>query len=124
MMTRGRTVVVDENVIQLVEAFKAYNIHVITPERGKTDKFIAENLAADRVLITRNSQDFFMYGAGLSIGIIGLEGLKFIDDNKTTKNQTVKIISMAIIKYKLWSKTNGFYLELKEDGKHKLQVFV
>ena len=124
MMTRGSSViVVDENLFQLVPALKAFNVHVITPTPGMSDKDIADKLLPNRIFITRNSPDFFMYAGPLSIGIISLEGLKFIDNELGTKNSTVKVISLAIIKYKLWSRKNGFYLELKEDGKHKFQTF-
>lgn len=121
MMARG-TVVVDENLTQIVPALKEANIHVIQPFSGLSDKQIAENLLVNRIFITRNTKDFLMYGAGLSIGIIGTEGLKFIDFNPDN-NETVQVISDAIIKYKIWSRHGGFYLELKDDGNHKFQKF-
>ena len=122
MMARG-AVVIDENLTQLAPGMKALNIHVITPKPGESDEDIADRLLVNRIFITRNTKDFLKYAPGLSIGIIGLEGIKFIDTNPTTKNKTIQIISDAIIQLQLWSKKNGFYLELKEDGKHNYQDF-
>ena len=123
MMARGM-IVVDENLLQLVTPLRSLNIHVVTPESGWNDKKIAETLLVNRIFVTCNSKDFVHYAAGLSIGIIGLEGLDFTDaEQDGSKNITVQIISKAIIKHKIWSKKNGFFLELKENGKHKFQEF-
>lgn len=121
MMARG-TLVVDENLFQLIPSIKAMNIHVIKPESGWSDQKIAEDLLVNRIFVTRNSKDFLSYAPGLSIIIIALEGLKFID-SAYENNSTVKIISDAIIKYRLWSRNGGCFLELREDGNHKFQKF-
>jgi hypothetical protein len=122
MMGRG-ALVVDENLVKLIPSLREINIHVSTPRSGMKDKEIAEELLFNRIFVTNNTKDFLKYAPGLSIGIISLEGLKFIDSDKTHNNKTVDVISKAIIKHKIWSRKNGFYLELKEDGKHKFQEF-
>lgn len=121
-MARG-ALVVDENVLQLVLALKACNIHISSPPAGWSDKQIANDILYNRIFVTRNSKDFIQYAPGLSIGIIGLEGLSFIDHEATETNKTVQVISEAIIHYRIWSRKSGFFLELKENGKHKFQSF-
>lgn len=123
MMSRG-SLVIDENLRELIPGLREMNIHLIIPEQGKSDKFIAENLCADRIFVTRNSKDFLKYAKGLSIGIVSLEGIKYIDpETDSDKNRTVNLISDALIKYKAWSRRHGFYLQLRDDGKHRFQSF-
>lgn len=119
MMARGK-VVVDENVTQIVDALRGMNILVSTPRCGTPDVQIITDYLFNQIFITRNTKDFLKYAPTFYIGLISLEGLDFIDPEKdAAKNITVGLISQAIIQYKLWSKKDGFLLELKENGKHK-----
>jgi hypothetical protein len=123
MMARG-LLVVDENLMQIVPALKELGIRVIVPRSGESDDFIATEILPSRTFVTRNVKDFLSYALGQSIGLISLEGLKFIDgETKASKNKTVQIISKAIIEYELWSKSDGFILELRDDGNHKFKEF-
>ncbi len=118
MMARG-LFVVDENLSQLVEPLKDIGIRIIVPKSGQTDEDIAKSLLPSRIFVTRNTKDFIKYIPGYSIGIISLEGLKFIDGEKQgSSNKTVQIISESIVKYELWSRADGFLLELRNDGNH------
>ena len=122
MMARG-LVVLDENLWQLLKGLKDTGIRVIIPESGKSDKFIAEQILPNRTFITRNTKDFLAYALGNEIGIISLEGLSFIDPTPNASNTTVQILSKAIIEFSLWSRSSGFLLELKDNGKHILKEF-
>ena len=123
MMTRSAVVVLEENLSQLADSLPAFSMHVIQPKKGMPDKEIADTLLVNHIFITNNTKDFLNYAPGLSIGVIGLEGIKFIDTDPTINNQTVKLIFQVIIQYKIWSKRNGFFLELRDDGKHQFQDF-
>jgi len=119
MMARGK-IVVDENVSQLVPALKGMNFYVSIPKSGTPDEEMLNDLLFGRIFVTRNTKDFLKYAPMFNIGIISLEGLDFIDDEKDpTKNRTTALISEAIMQYKLWSKNDGFLLELKKNEKHK-----
>lgn len=117
-MARG-TLVIDECVKELSSPLSLSNIHVIEPKLGEKDEEIIQRLLPNRILVTKNPDDFKSFASSFDIGIIDLSKLKFIDSNeKPAKNKTVKLISDAIIKYALWSKRHGFVLVLHDNGKH------
>ena len=121
MMARG-AVVLDENLSQLAEPMKSINIHVAMPPKGMSDGDIVSNILFSRIFITKNTKDFYDYIDTFQIGLISVEGLKFIDTEKDgRKNKTVKAIHRVIVDKKLWSKKHGFLLEMKDNGKHVLK---
>jgi hypothetical protein len=111
-MARG-TLVVDECVQELATPLKESNIHIIVPQPGETDEHIIERLLPNRMIVTKNPEDFKRYASSYDFGIIDVSKLKFIDPNPSpTKNKTVHAISDALIKFSLWSKRHGFILTL------------
>ncbi len=121
MMARG-AVVLDENLSQLAEPLRSINIHVVMPPKGMSDFDIISTILFSRIFITRNTQDFYEDIDTFQIGLISIEGLKFVDKEKDgRKNKTVKAIHRVIVDKKLWSKKHGFLLEMKENGKHVLK---
>jgi hypothetical protein len=123
MMARG-LLVVDESLSQLVAPLTELGIRVIEPLRGESDQDIAQRLLPGRIFLTRNIKDFARYAYGMEFGIISLDGLDFVDPQPDeSKNLTVKIILNALLTYELWSKRNGFILELKDDGNHVYKEF-
>lgn len=124
MMARGK-LVVDECVKQLLPALREMNFHVITAEPGTKDLWMIKNLLPNRIFVTNNTKDFLRFAPTYEIGIISLEGLDFIDgEENPSKNQTVRVISDALIFFDCWaqSKDCGFLLELKSDGKHTFKL--
>jgi hypothetical protein len=110
-MARG-TVVVDENVRELIQALKLSNLHVFTPPQGMKDEDLAPWVAG-RILITKNPKDFIEYAPVYDFGIIALDKLKFIDpspDNAT--NRTVRLINKALSQLNLFSRRTSFYCTL------------
>ena len=114
-MARG-TLVVDECVQELVPPLSASNIHVITPHTREKDEEIIERLLPNRILVTKNPDDFRRHASSYDFGIIDVSKLRFIDpDPSPTKNKTVRAISDAIIKHSLWSVRHGFILTRYDD---------
>lgn len=111
-MARG-TLVVDECAKILVVPLSAMNIHVLSPKAGEKDPEIIERLLPNRIIVTKNPDDFKRHASSYDIGIIDVSKLKFIDSNPSPSiNKTVQIISEAIIKFSLWSKRHGFIITL------------
>jgi hypothetical protein len=120
-MARG-TVVVDECCKELVKPLSESNIHVVEPHPKEKDEDIIRRLLPNRIIITKNPEDFKRHASSYDIGIIDISKLKFIDsDPSPTKNKTVQIISEAIIDFNLWSKRHGFIITLHENGKHMIR---
>ena len=114
-MARG-TLVVDECVPELVSPLSASNIHVVTPHTLEKDEEIIERLLPNRILVTKNPDDFRRHASSYDFGIIDVSKLRFIDpDPSPTKNKTVRAISDAIIKHSLWSVRHGFILTRYDD---------
>lgn len=112
-MARG-TVVVDENLNNLVPELSLRNIRVLTPKSGTPDPSIISALLSNRIFITNNSKDFLQSAAEHDTGIIATESLS----NKEPK-ALAALISSIISKYSLWSKRNAYVLYLKDDGRHE-----
>jgi hypothetical protein len=116
-MARG-TLVIDECVQELAKPLSASNIHIITTKPGEKDEQIIERLLPNRIIVTKNPDDFKGHASSYDIGIIDVSKLKFLDPNPSpTKNKTVQSISNAIIEFSLWSKRHGFIITLYDNKK-------
>lgn len=114
-MSRGK-VVIDENLEQLIPEMQNRNIVVITPHKGMQDEDIKSKILPGRLFITNNSIDFVKDATSYEYGIISTENIKFKDPKVLSK-----LISDAIIEFKLWSLVNSnrcFILYLKTNKKH------
>lgn len=117
-MARG-FLIVDENVSFLEKPLEEANFHVDTPDKGWEDPKIKKRLLGNRIIVTRNTKDFIDDAPVYDYGIIGLEGLPFIDSSPTyAQNATAKLISKVYREFKLHSERSGFILKLRPDGKH------
>jgi hypothetical protein len=114
-MSRGR-VVLDENLSTISLELQKRNIKVILPTPGTSDDKIKETLLVGRLFITNNSKDFINDASSYEFGIISTEKIKLKNPKKLAK-----MISDAIIKFKLWSQNDPFILTLHEDQKHQLK---
>ena len=113
------TLVVDENVSFLCPALKEAKFHVVSPQKGVQDHEIKRSLLVHRTLVTKNTKDFLSDAPVFDYGIIGLEGLAFIDADLTLeKNKTAQMISRAVSDFSLVSERSGYVLMLKPNGKH------
>ena len=112
------TLVVDENLRQLIQPLGALNIKVVSPPQGMSDEDIKSAILSHRIIVTKNAKDFIDDASIHEYGIIALEDLGFIDHTQDGTNTTARIVSKAIQKYSLWSKAHGFILILKPSGKH------
>ena len=116
------TIVVDENVAFLAAPLKHhFNFRTVVPKSGMEDEKIKNDLLGHRILITKNTSDFKADAPVYDYGIISLEKLPFIDPDQGDKNTTCKLISEAVSKHKLVSRSH-FVLTLKPDGKHQLTI--
>lgn len=114
-MARG-TLIVDECVQELAKPLQASNIRVLLPKPGEQDDQIIERLLPNRIIVTKNPNDFKRHASSYDIGIIDLSKLKFLDSNESpTKNRTVQKISDAIMDFSLWSKRHGFIITLHDN---------
>ena len=114
-MSRGK-VVLDEKLQDISNELRNRNIIVIMPMAGMKDEDIKEKMLAGRLFITNNSKDFVDDASSYEYGIVSTEKIKFKDPKKLAK-----MISDAIIKFKLWAQTEPFVLVLHEDGKHLMK---
>lgn len=111
--------VVDESVNQLAAPLAGANFRVKQPKAGMTDEQIKEDLLEHRVLVTRNTKDFLKDASRFEYGIIGLEGLPFIDESTAySQNTTAQMIADAWVEFSLNAERYGYVLMLKPDGKH------
>lgn len=114
-MARG-TLVIDENALELAQPLEKRNIHIITPEPGEKDEQILRRLLPNRIIVTKNPDDFKKHASSYDFGIIDISKLKFVDSSPSpTKNKTVQAISDALTQYSLWSKRHGFIITLYDD---------
>jgi hypothetical protein len=107
-MARG-ILVLDENLLSLKQALEEYNIRIIPVISGKSDQYIKEHSLPGRIFITNNAKDFKEDARSFEYGIISTENIKFKDPKSLAEK-----IHNEIIKNKLWSKTKGFILTLKD----------
>lgn len=119
-MARG-FIVLDENLLELENALKNCNMHVITPEAGMADKAIAKKLLGGRILITKNSKDFLTLAPIYDFGIIALENLKYIDPSKEDSNQTAALISDILSEASLWGRRHAFIVTVKNDKTYTIK---
>jgi len=114
-MSRG-TLVVDECVQELKNPLSGLNIRILSPRPGEKDPDIIERLLPNRIIVTKNPDDFKPHASSQDFGIIDVSKLKFLDPNPSpTLNKTVQAISKTITEYSLWSKRHGFIITLYDD---------
>lgn len=114
-MARG-TLVVDGCANMLSEALKAANIHVVSPMPGEKDDAIIQRLLPNRIIVTKNPDDFRGFASSYDIGIIDVSKLKFLDSSPSPiENKTVRLISEVVIGYSLWGKRHGFIITLYDN---------
>jgi hypothetical protein len=119
---KGRKIwlLVDENLSVLVPAFKDAGFRVLTPPQGMLDDDVKE-MAEGTLIITKNSKDFIDDAVSFDYDVVGVEGIKFIDTEKSKKNQTTRKIVSAIAKSRIWNLIGYYFLEVKDNGTFNLK---
>jgi translation initiation factor 2B subunit (eIF-2B alpha/beta/delta family) len=117
------TIILDENVHQLYDALKLCNYRVIKLTKGISDSDMAD-IADGCAILTKNVDDFIDNAYRCDYDIISVKSVKFIDDDKTLNNDTVKKIKKAIRDSGFCSMKGTFLLDIRDDGSHQLtQIF-
>lgn len=120
-LARG-VVVLDKGLMGLEPALREANILVVKPRPGWSLADIKEWLLLHRIIITRDPRKFVHDAAVYEYGIIALDRLGSIDFSPSYRsNKTVRLVSQAMTRYKLWPEGAKFLLEIRADGKHHLQ---
>lgn len=96
---------------------------VIVLDKGMPDDKIIQ-LAEGWSIMTKNSKDFLDDAVAGDYDVISLDIIKFIDDDKTRKNQTVQKIVKAFRDSGLANKKGNFNLIVKDNGEHVLKQLV
>jgi len=117
------TILLDENLFMLKDGLKDAGLKVITIASGTPDEKIIE-LAEGLAILTKNSQDFLEDAVSGDFDVISVEGIKYLDTDKTRKNQTVKKIINAIRDSGLYLKKGHFNLIVKDDGSFHLKELI
>jgi len=109
-MARG-AVVLDENLANLAEGLRNHNIHVLTVPTKMKDEEIKRVYLTRRLFITNNPAHFIDDASSYEYGIISTRKIKYKGED-----QLVPLLSKALSKHNLWSRTYGFIIELDEKG--------
>lgn len=120
-MVRG-VVVLDKDLWELEPALRDANIMVVRPPAGLDDHELKHDVLSHRNMVTRKPARFIDDAPIHEYGIIALNKIKVIDAAPSyRKNKTVRLISKAMSRYKLWVRGAKFLLEIGEDGEHRLR---
>lgn len=120
-LARG-VVVLDAGLDGLKSALREANILVVECPEAVADDKQRETLLSHRILITRRPDEFIDDAPVHEFGIVSVGKLRCIDCHpRYRENQTAKLISRALSRYRLWAKGARFLLELREEGEHRLQ---
>jgi hypothetical protein len=114
------TILLDENLRGLETALEDDGFKVVMPLPGLKDEELRRK-ARGWVILTQNSKDFVDDAPRFDYDVIGVEDIKFIDNDPTRKNQTVRKISNAVRRSQLGSRRGTFLLTIKDDGSYHLR---
>jgi hypothetical protein len=114
------TILLDENLEPLKDGLRDSGFKVISVKKGMPDEEIKE-LAEGTVILTKNSKDFVNDAVRFDYDIVAIENIKFIDTDKTRKNQTVEKVSNAIRESDFASKRGNFLLTIEDTGHYRIK---
>jgi len=117
------TILVDEQVSVLKDGLRDAGLKVITIASGTPDEKIIE-LAEGLAILTKNSVDFLGDAVAGDYDVISIEAVKFLDDDKTRKNQTVQKVVKAIRESGLYVEKGNFQLVIHDDGSFVMKRLV
>ena len=117
------TIALDENLLQLKESLRSYGFKVITFKAGSKDPELF-HLLQGMAILTKNVDDFKIDAVIHDFDIISIKNIKFIDDDKTDKNATARLISNAIRESEFYNKRGNWLLTIMNDGSYGLKLLV
>lgn len=96
---------------------------VVMPQQGRTDDALKRQ-ARGWAILTKNSQDFIDEAVRYDYDVIGIEGIKFVDDQPGRNNETVHKISNAVRRSQLATRKGNFWLKIRDNGSFHLEQLV
>ena len=117
------TILLDENLRGLELALEDDGFKVILPLQGLTDEALKRK-ARGWAILTKNSQDFIDDAVRYDYDVIGIEDIRFIDDQPDRTNETVRKISQAVRRSQIATRKGNFWLRVRDNGSFHLQQLV
>lgn len=114
------TILLDENLRGLEAGLEDDGFKVVVqPQRLSDD--VLKRKARGWAILTRNSQDFIRDAVRYDYDVIGVEDLKFIDDQSDRTNETVRKISAAVRWSQIGTRKGNFVLRIRDNGSFHLE---
>lgn len=117
------TILLDENLHGLERSLEDDGFKVVMFGQGMPDEELKQK-ARGWAILTRNSQDFVDDAVRYDYDVIGIEGIKFIDNKQDRTNETVRKISGAVRRSGIGTKRGNFHLIVNDDGTCRLRQLV
>ena len=114
------TILLDENLRGLELALEDDGFKVILPLQGLTDEALKRK-ARGWAILTKNSQYFIDDAVRYDYDVIGIEDIRFIDDQPDRTNETVRKISHAVRRSQIATRKGNFWLKVQDNGSFHLQ---
>lgn len=110
----------DENLRGLASSLEDDGFKVILPQPGLNDDALKRQ-ARGWAILTKDSQDFIDDAVRYDYDVIGVEDIKFIDDNSNRTNETVTKISKAVRRSEMGTRRGNFLLKVFDNGSYHLK---
>lgn len=117
------TILLDENLRVLEPALEDDGFKVVVPHQGLKDDALKRQ-ARGWAILTKNSQDFVDDAVRYDYDVIGIEDVKFVDDQSDRSNHTVRKISNAVRRSQLATRKGNFRLKVRDNGTFHLEQLV
>ena len=113
------TILIDENIETLKNSLIEMGYRVLVLRKGLQDPEI-QQLAQGSAILTKNSKHFIEDAPIYDYDVIGIEDIKFLDNDETENNLTAKKISKAIRSSQFYNIRGNFLLKVHDNGKYIL----
>lgn len=111
----------DENLLSLKDSLRDSGFKVTTFRPGTPDEELFHQMSQTLVL-TKNVEDFRVEAVIYDFDLIDVRAVKFIDTDKTRKNQTTQKIAKAIRESGIARFKGHFRLVIFDDGKWTTEI--
>ena|SRR5580693_2638335 len=117
------TIMLNENLRVLESALEDDGFKVVMPQQGLKDEALKRQ-ARGWAILTKNSRDFIDEAVRYDYDVIGIEDIKFVDDQAARTNETVRKISSAVRRSQLATRKGNFWLKIRDNGSFHLEQLV
>jgi len=117
------TIILDENLRVLESALEDDGFKVVMPHLGLKDGALKRQ-ARGWAIVTKNSRDFVDDAVRYDYDVIGIEDIKFVDNQADRTNETVRKISDAVRRSRLGTRKGNFWLKIRDNGSFHLEQLV